>query len=81
MNCLSRIFARFPSMLSAALCGAVLGAMLTSPTLARADDESSKKESADSFSKLTADAKRHDGLLPLYRKEDKLYAEIPQRLI
>jgi hypothetical protein len=81
MNCLSRMFARFPSMLSAALCGAVLGAMLTSPTLARADDESSKKESADPFSKLTADAKRHDGLLPLYRKEDKLYAEIPQRLI
>lgn len=58
----------------------MLVAMLASPTPVRAD-ESAKKESVDSFSKLTQDTKRYDGLLPLYRKEDKLYAEIPQRLL
>ncbi len=75
------MLARFPSLLSATLCGAVLAALLATSTPARADDESAKKESQDSFTKLTKDAKRHDGLLPLYRKEDKLYAEIPQRLL
>ena len=81
MNRLSWMFARFPLLPSAMLGGAVLAAALALPAPVRGDDETAEKESADSFTKLTKDAKRLDGLLPLYRKEDKLYAEIPQRLL
>lgn len=37
--------------------------------------------SQQSYAALVKDATRSDGLLPLYRKEDKLYAEIPSRLL
>jgi hypothetical protein len=35
----------------------------------------------NSFDKLVKDTKRIEGLLPLYRKEDKLYIEVPNRLL
>ena len=34
-----------------------------------------------SFEKLIKDTKKIEGLLPLYRKEDKLYIEVPNRLL
>jgi hypothetical protein len=35
----------------------------------------------DSFEKVVKDTKRIDGLLPLYRKEDKLFIEVPHKLL
>jgi hypothetical protein len=35
----------------------------------------------NSFDKLVKDTKKIEGLLPLYRKEDKLYIEVPNRLL
>ena len=35
----------------------------------------------NSFEKVVKDTKRIDGLLPLYRKEDKLFIEVPHRLL
>ena len=78
MNCLPRMPATGLPSLLAAVCGA---ALLAGPHLAFADESKSKSEKEDSFAKLVKDAKRLDGLLPLYRRENKLYAEIPQRLL
>lgn len=69
------------SLPRAAIAGAVALALLASALPAAAEEATTKPETPDAFSKLTKDAKRHDGLLPLYRKDDKLYAEIPQRLL
>ena len=63
------------------IAGASVVAILACPLPTTAEDAAAKPATPDPFSKLTQDAKRHDGLLPLYRKEDKLYAEIPQRLL
>ena len=40
-----------------------------------------KTSTQSSFEKLVKDAKRTDGLLPLYMKEDKLLVEVPQKLL
>ncbi|MBT6919288.1 MAG: zinc-dependent metalloprotease [Planctomycetaceae bacterium] len=42
---------------------------------------STASTSESSFEKLIKDTKRIEGLLPLYRKEDKLYIEVPNRLL
>lgn len=81
MNCLSRMSSWCYSLPRAAIAGAVALALLASALPAAAEEATTKPETPDAFSKLTKDAKRHDGLLPLYRKDDKLYAEIPQRLL
>jgi len=81
MNCLSRMSSWCYSLPRAAIAGAVVLALLASALPAAAEEATTKPETPDAFSKLTKDAKRHDGLLPLYRKDDKLYAEIPQRLL
>ncbi len=49
------------------------GSSGTSPGTATANEQS--------YAALVKDATRSGGLLPLYRKEDKLYAEIPSRLL
>ena len=38
-----------------------------------------KTSTQSSFEKLVKDAKRTDGLLPLYMKEDKLLVEVPRK--
>ena len=81
MNCLSRMSSWCYSLPRAAIAGAVVLALLASALPAAAEEATTKPETPDAFSKLTKDAERHDGLLPLYRKDDKLYAEIPQRLL
>ncbi|HBU37389.1 MAG TPA: hypothetical protein DEB70_06240 [Planctomycetaceae bacterium] len=40
-----------------------------------------KTSTQSSFEKLVKDAKRTDGLLPLYTKEDKVFVEVPQKLL
>ena len=43
--------------------------------------EETKTNTQTSFEKLVKDSKRIDGLLPLYKKEDKLTIEVPSKLL
>ena len=44
-------------------------------------DEEKTTSTQTSFQKVVKDSERIEGLLPLYRKEDKLIVEVPSKLL
>ncbi len=56
----------------------LLGCLFAGTALAA---EETKANTQSSFEKAVKDSKRIEGLLPLYKKEDKLFIEVPNKLL